>query len=344
MGEIATIEGGTRNIRAYEAYLAGNAAYIGMKPDPIEAVRHYERAVELDPNYAIAWAQLAEACHVSFMDYGHIEALRLPERRDQAISKALSLAPESARVLTVLAQLHIWQYDYREARILLDRLHLRYDGREIPYSFAWLDLSLKMGRYWDSLRAIESIRRRDPLNPLIPNSLGQFYLMTDRADDALAERERAFQSGNRTPYLAGTTVPIALATGRRDEIEKWLKRTHDTLKEENLFPQTLPEALLDNLDDREALLEGMARLQSAWVENDFQVIHWAAYLGDDEMALRSLQRTPDPWIFWNPLLKRIRKTEEFKQILIDEGFVDYWREFGWGDFCKPTVGDDFECK
>jgi len=26
------------------------------------------------------------------------------------------------------------------------------------------------------------------------------------------------------------------------------------------------------------------------------------------------------------------------------GLVDYWRNFGWPDFCQPSSGDDFECR
>jgi HAMP domain-containing protein len=172
--------------------------------------------------------------------------------------------------------------------------------------------------------------------------VAQLYFIRNRLDDALAERERVYQSGDRGFYIANVTVPIALAAGRRFEIEKWLRRAHDDRSYLYLGQTTIWEVLRENLDDRDAMLESWRKLQSMPELDTFTTV-WAAWLGDDEMALTSMQRSPDPWFMWTPLLKRVRRTDEFKQIVIDAGLVDYWREFGWGDFCSPTEGDDFEC-
>jgi len=345
VGELAAMEGGTKSVAAYEAYLAGNAARFGPKADMMTAISHYERATELDPDYALAWAQLADACHFAAENWGEEEPYRLAERRDRAIERALSLAPESPQVVARSAQLRIFEGQYRVARLLLDDLNRRYEGRDIPTSLVYLDLSLKMGRLGDAYRAIGNIVRRDPLNPLLPTYLSQLYLLWERPDDALAEVERAIQSGNQDLGLNSMAITMALATGRRDEIEEWLERYIELLPEVWLDPYIFEHAVLERLDDRDAMLEYLGGLHSRSSRPgiEYRIVHWAAYLGDDEMALGSLQRSPEPWTFWNPLLKRVRKTDEFKQILIDAGIVDYWREFGWGSFCSPTEGDGFEC-
>jgi hypothetical protein len=42
---------------------------------------------------------------------------------------------------------------------------------------------------------------------------------------------------------------------------------------------------------------------------------------------------------------RTRGTAEFKALLRDFRYVEYWRAQGtWGDFCRPTGPDDFECR
>jgi TolB-like protein/DNA-binding winged helix-turn-helix (wHTH) protein len=345
VGELSGIAGDTNNVAAYQEYLAGNAASYGAKPDPIRAVTYFERATELDPKYALAWARLAEECHLATWNWGEGEPYRFAERSSHAIEMALSLAPESPTVVATSAQLKINQHQYREARLLLDELHRHFGDRDIRTAFVYLDLSLKMGRLGDAYRTIGIILRRDPLNPFVPNYLSHFYLLVGRPDDGLAELERAIQTESLGAGTIHVAAPMALATGRRDEIEMWLKRFIDYMPEEWLDPYTFEHAMLENLDDHDALLEFLREFQSrragpGW---DFRVATWAAYLGDDEMALRSLRRSPDPWVFWSPVLRRVRKTDEFKQILIDAGIVDYWREFGWGKFCSPTEGDDFEC-
>jgi hypothetical protein len=39
----------------------------------------------------------------------------------------------------------------------------------------------------------------------------------------------------------------------------------------------------------------------------------------------------------------VRKTERFKKLMRDARLVDYWRERGRPDLCRPTAGDDFVC-
>ncbi len=343
VGDLAAIEGGTDSIVAYQAYLEGKAAYLGEKPRPLQSVEHYERATERDPGFALAWARLAEACHLASWGERTIGTSGLAERADDAIKKALSLAPQSREVLLIQAQLQIWKYQFAEARLVLDSLHRRSKDPDVRYTDVDLDLALKTGRIDDAFRAIKSVMRHDPLNPHLPTLIAHAYFIQGRIDDALAERERAYQSGNRTVFMANVTVPIALATGRRDEIEKWLRRAHEDVSFLHLGETTNWEVLADNLDDRDAMLEIGRRAQST-PSSDWIVTAWAAWLGEDEMALRSMQRTPDVWFMWTPLLEQLRKTDEFKQVVIDIGLVDYWREFGWGEFCKPTEGDDFECR
>lgn len=78
---------------------------------------------------------------------------------------------------------------------------------------------------------------------------------------------------------------------------------------------------------------------------------WAAYLGDRDLALDTLEvatkstPSPNPQILWYPLLGKVRKDPRFKQIVRDIGFVELWRTAGrWSDSCRPVGDDDFECQ
>jgi hypothetical protein len=79
---------------------------------------------------------------------------------------------------------------------------------------------------------------------------------------------------------------------------------------------------------------------------------WFAWLGDNEAALELLREDMQQpavrygvlWAIWEPGLSGVRKLPGFKQIVRDAGLVDYWRKYGWGDYCKPTTDDDFTCQ
>jgi hypothetical protein len=90
----------------------------------------------------------------------------------------------------------------------------------------------------------------------------------------------------------------------------------------------------------------------AWLRNgfetqsisDYYVIVWGSYYGDQNLVLAAMRRTPDLWAFWTPLTGPVRQTAEFRQILIDIGLADYYREYGWNDYCQPLGDSDFECR
>ena len=74
---------------------------------------------------------------------------------------------------------------------------------------------------------------------------------------------------------------------------------------------------------------------------------YAAHFGDTELALAALRRSAmaasyRPMV-WEPLLRNVRKTAGFKQLITELGLPDYWRKSGkWGDFARPVGDDDFE--
>ena len=46
---------------------------------------------------------------------------------------------------------------------------------------------------------------------------------------------------------------------------------------------------------------------------------------------------------WHASYAPVRKTERFKTFLRNAGIVDYWRQRGWPDLCRPKDADDFIC-
>jgi hypothetical protein len=48
-------------------------------------------------------------------------------------------------------------------------------------------------------------------------------------------------------------------------------------------------------------------------------------------------------LLWHPSYAAVRKMERFKGVVREVGLVDYWRERGWPEFCRPVGADDFAC-
>jgi len=101
----------TNNPEAYDAYLRGLAFeartiyHIDLRT---EAIGFYERAVQLDPNFAIAWARLSRA---QARLYGEIADTTPPTRRDaakSALENAQRLEPNSPETLLALGYYQYW--------------------------------------------------------------------------------------------------------------------------------------------------------------------------------------------------------------------------------------------
>jgi hypothetical protein len=77
---------------------------------------------------------------------------------------------------------------------------------------------------------------------------------------------------------------------------------------------------------------------------------WAAYLDDPALSLEILQELWSEvrgvnvgFQLWRPVMANVRKLPEFRDLVRKIGLVGYWREFGWGELCKPVGATDFQC-
>jgi hypothetical protein len=63
---------------------------------------------------------------------------------------------------------------------------------------------------------------------------------------------------------------------------------------------------------------------------------------EDEVRGDYFQPISATW-FWHPTYAAVRKSERFKKVVGDLGFVDYWRARGWPAQCHPAGANDFAC-
>ncbi len=96
---VPAVTASTKNLEAYDAFLRGRTLQARGVAKPADVAKHFERAVALDPNFAVAWARLAEARH-------RIEGFRnargtSPESALPTVDRALALQPDLALAWTV---------------------------------------------------------------------------------------------------------------------------------------------------------------------------------------------------------------------------------------------------
>src|SRR5256884_8835863 len=130
----------TNNSEAYDAYLRGLAleARTTVSPDDSEkAVGFYERSVQLDPAFALAWARLSRAnAHVYFGGVDSTPARR--EATERALNIAKKLQPSSPETLLAQAYYQYWvRRDYELAKATFGRVRELLPGSsDVPAALA----------------------------------------------------------------------------------------------------------------------------------------------------------------------------------------------------------------
>src|SRR5438309_6025865 len=116
----AAVKGGTKSVEAHESYLQGRFfANRHSEKETDQARVAYQRAVELDPKFALAWAGLAQA-HVWDCNYAteggqkgfnaHLAAAR------EAVERALALEPDLPDALFARSMIQTnFDYDWKGA-------------------------------------------------------------------------------------------------------------------------------------------------------------------------------------------------------------------------------------
>ncbi len=344
VGDLGTLEGGTRNVDAFEAVLQGNALALEFDAASVlQSMEHYRRAVELDPNFGLAWERLANIYRNAWLVLGRDEYDQWAELADEAIAEALRLAPTSPYVLATAAYMHADRQQWPEALRMLDRVAAVESSKYVAATMVYSDFLTKAGRAREAVAIKERSRIVDPLHSGTSMYLAHQYAMLGRTDEAFVELERGWSLGDYRPQLSVEGVVVALSAGDETELRRWLERAVDY---QQPGAMGIHKAMLDAFGDREAQLRILENAFAMSSSTDYYVIVWAAYLGNSALALDAMRRSPDLWAAWLPVAADLRRRPEFIEIIRATGLPEYWQEFGWGDFCQPleAVSDiAFEC-
>src|SRR3989440_1309702 len=213
----------TNNSEAYDAYLRGLAldARASSPIDSEKVVGFYERSVQLDPTFALAWARLSRAN--SQVYFGGLDST--PSRRDateRALHTAQKLQPNSPETLLAQAYYQYWVLrDYELAKATFGRVRELLPGSsEAPAALALI--ARRQGQWDKSVAYWEQTLALDPRNTQWLGLAAHTYSMLRQFPDALKTYDRLLDIVPNDPDTLASEPKIYQGQGTPEQARKFL--------------------------------------------------------------------------------------------------------------------------
>jgi hypothetical protein len=359
-------QGGTADVEAYERFLRWRG--IGMQElfdheHDRERLQLAREMVALDPRCVLCRDALAVSLGAMAREVGGVQAVQLRAEAAAARDYIAETAPDSWVAKRDRANA-LWREGRRAEAIGLAR-QIASSGpptKERVWDYAYMIYG--MGHLNETVALVEQVRAVEPLALFLSRDLQFDYTAARRFEDAEAEYQRGLKlEGNQAEpdFVAFIRHLAGHHGGGPLELRDLYRRVLAARDEMNT---PFFRDLGDVLHDRQAMLRLVRRgLADAGygggTDLAYVLTSVADALGDTALTVAALRRDLEfrpgfaegsmaqyPYVaLWNAPYSDVRSHPGFKELLIQTGVADYWRQTGkWGDGCEPLGPHDFQCR
>ncbi|MCI0528067.1 MAG: tetratricopeptide repeat protein [Nitrospira sp.] len=185
---------GTENLEAYNLYLKGRHFWNNKRTEEglKKAIAYFEQAIEKDPNYALAYAGLADSYHI-LAAWGYLPTKEAYPRAKAAVERALELDDMFAETHNSLALIKLsYDWDWLGA----EREFKRAFSLNPSYATAhhWYgNYLLAMGRLDEAIAEAKQAQELDPFSLIINSHLGWTYYHARQYDQSIEQLRETLQ-------------------------------------------------------------------------------------------------------------------------------------------------------
>ncbi len=185
----------TKNIEAYQAYVRG--LFFANLPDPSEGhflrvIAQFQRAVELDPDFALAYASLARA-HEAVIRFAYDTSNERKAMAARALARAEALAPDSPAVLLARGRYASTVDNDLEGALRAAEAAERLRPHDAAVLAVVANSRLMTGRWTEAAATYERALQLDPRNAAPHATLGLIYTAQRRHADAQLAIDRSIE-------------------------------------------------------------------------------------------------------------------------------------------------------
>jgi len=318
----------TENAKAYELYLRGRYHYFKITdPEIRRSIDFYQQAIDVDPNYALAYAGIADAYRTLSLT-GTVPSGEAMPQSKAAARKALEINPDLAEAHIALGWVEfLYDWDWSAAESDLKKA-IELAPNNSGAHFAYAHFLSNTARHDEAVAEGKRARELDPLSPFVSAFEGHFLFFAGRNDEAIARLQK--------------TLEI--------EPNYWL--THGVLARVYTYQKRYPEAIaearkakelsggsahtivglgytLAKSGNREQAQASLTELKSLAAQTNVPAISFATIyngLGDREESLKYLEKSfqeRDSMLLFikiDPVWDDFRNDPRFQELLRKVGF------------------------
>jgi TolB-like protein/Tfp pilus assembly protein PilF len=311
----------TENVEAYTLYLKGRFQYNKYTEASLRrSLELYAEALEESPDYARAWAGIADSWMILADDW--VAPEKAYGAGKEAAERALELDPELAEAHTSLGKIYTWHdWDFTRAELALRRAvasNPNYTGAHWTLG----TLLPAVGRLEEGLREMRTALKLDPLSAEYSQWTARFLLYQRRAADAIGESHRTLELDPAYPRAHLTIGLARLLEGKPEAGLESLRRSSEVSSSLS-FRAFLAYGLASVGQEEEArrvLEELLSEGRESYVRAEFLAAAFGM-LGDRDEAFRQLEHALEQrsagmiYLHLDPLYDSLRDDPRFSALV-----------------------------
>jgi eukaryotic-like serine/threonine-protein kinase len=309
----------TANVEAYQLYLKGRYHRLKTGPSDVQAsISYFEKAIALDPSYALAYVGIADAYSAPGIELRPAEVI---PKAKAAAQKALEIDDSLAEAHSVLGWIILssdWDWNAAENQL---RRALELDPNSGESHQYYAHLLSNTGRHAEALAEIKRARELEPLNARINALEGQFLLHAGRTDEALDRLQKTFELDPNHPAAHGFAASAYIEKGMFAEAiaEARKGQTFPSGRRTSLVGYALAKS--GKQTEARAVLEGLLKLSKERYVSPYNIALIYNGLGERDEALTWLERGYDQrdvrmmFLKVEPKWNNLRSDQRFQDLL-----------------------------
>ncbi|MDH5630469.1 MAG: hypothetical protein OEY96_09990 [Gammaproteobacteria bacterium] len=341
------VEDRITNMEAYDKYLyARKLIRLRGSKNILEAFDLLNEVTTAEPNFAPGWAALSMTYHLIpyySVEYSKREKLNpvyMQYMSEKTARRAVSLNPNLASAYHLLANALRWRRQWVGAEDAY-RMARQLDPESVEIIEDYGEFLERVGHIKKALTLSTEGVNLDPASPFPYLRHLETLVLNRQYQQAIDKSLELLKEDSSINFLNYPLISSYIHTGKYHQALLLSEERQDVG-----LGHSQSIEILKSLRDGKSL-EGFPDIDLLYDFN-LGLLH---LIGGDELVLNKIETTT----FNNPgnhfidsynnlpFMDRIRKDIRYKQVVLQLGLVDYWRERGWPDYCEAISDYDFEC-